>query len=70
MIIKYLKNIKRLEIKDQFNVLIPNFPEYNMVLQITKKTRENVFLVPLFEIKNYILQLYLMIGTIYQRMIH
>jgi len=60
----------KLEIRDQFNVLIPNFPEYNMILQFTKKTRENVFLVPLLEIKNYILQLYLIIGTIYQKLIH
>jgi hypothetical protein len=60
----------RLEIRDQFNVLIPNFPEYNMIMQFTKKTRDNVFLVPLLEIKNYILQLYLMIGTIYQRLLH
>jgi hypothetical protein len=58
----------RLEIRDQFNVLIPNFPEYNMIIQFTKKTRENVFLGPLFEIKNYILQLYLMIGIIFQKL--
>jgi hypothetical protein len=58
----------RLEIRDQFNVLIPNFPEYNMIIQFTKKTRENVFLGPLLEIKNYILQLYLMIGIIFQKL--
>jgi hypothetical protein len=57
----------KLEIKDQFNQLIPQFPDYNMILQFTKKTRENVFLGPLIEIKNYIMQLYLMIGTIYQK---
>ena len=57
----------RLEIKDQFNQLIPQFPDYNMILQFTKKTRENVFLRPLIDIKNYIMQLYLMIGTIYQK---
>ena len=57
----------RLEIKDQFNQLIPQFPDYNMILQFTKKTRENVFLGPLLDIKNYIMQLYLMIGTIYQK---
>ena len=57
----------KLEIKDQFNQIIPQFPDYNMILQFTKKTRENVFLGPLLEIKNYIMQLYLMIGTIYQK---
>jgi len=59
----------KLEIRDQFHQLIPQFPDYNIVLQFTKKTRENVFLRPLLDIRNYILQLYLMIGTIYQKMI-
>ena len=59
----------RLEIRDQFNHLIPNFPEYNMIMQFTKKTRENVFLRPLIDIKNYLLQLYLMFGTIYQKLL-
>ena len=57
----------RLEIRDQFNQLIPQFPDYNMIIQFTKKTRHNVFLGPLLDIKNYITQLYLMIGTIYQK---
>ena len=59
----------KLEIRDQFNQLIPQFPDYNMILQFTKKTRHNVFLGPLLEIKNYIMQLHLMIGTIYQKII-
>jgi hypothetical protein len=58
----------KLEIRDQFHQLIPQFPDYNIVIQFTKKTRENVFLRPLLDIRNYILQLYLMIGTIYQRL--
>ena len=58
----------RLEIKDQFNQLIPQFPDYNMIIQFTKKTRENVFLGPLIEIKNYLLQLYLMVGIIFQKL--
>jgi hypothetical protein len=64
-------NINRfkLEIKDQFNQIIPNFPEYNMIMQFTKKTRENVFLRPLIDIKNYLSQLYLMFGTIYQKLL-
>ena len=65
-------NINRfkLEIKDQFNQIIPNFPEYNMILQFTKKTRENVFLIPIVDIKNYLMQLYLMIGMLYQKLIN
>ena len=65
-------NINRfkLEIKDQFNQIIPNFPEYNMIMQFTKKTRENVFLRPLIDIKNYLSQIYLMFGTIYQKLLH
>ena len=64
-------NINRfkLEIRDQFNKVIPQFPDYNMVLQFTKKTRENVFLRPLIEIKNYLSQIYLMFGTIYQKLL-
>jgi len=64
-------NINRfkLEIKDQFNQIIPNFPEYNMILQFTKKTRKNVFLRPLIDIKNYLSQIYLMFGTIYQKLL-
>ena len=57
----------RLEVKDQFNQLIPQFPDYNIVLQFTKKCRENVFLGPLLDIKNYLLQLYLMIGIFFQK---
>ena len=59
----------KLEIKDQFNQIIPNFPEYNMIMQFTKKTRENVFLRPLIDIKNYLSQIYLMFGTIYQKLL-
>jgi hypothetical protein len=59
----------KLEIRDQFNQVIPNFPEYNMILQFTKKTRENVFLGPILDIKNYLMQLYLMIGMLYQKLI-
>jgi hypothetical protein len=55
----------RLEIRDQFNVLIPNFPEYNMILQFTKKTRENIFFKPLIDIRNYLLQIYLIIGSLF-----
>ena len=64
-------NINRfkLEIRDQFNKVIPQFPDYNMILQFTKKTRENVFLRPLIDIKNYLSQIYLMFGTIYQKLL-
>ena len=60
----------KLKIRDQFNQLIPNFPEYNMIMQFTKKTRENVFLIPLLDIKNYLSQLYLMFGMLYQKLLH
>ena len=65
-------NINRfkLEIRDQFNKVIPQFPDYNMILQFTKKTRENVFLIPIVDIKNYLMQLYLMIGMLYQKLIN
>ena len=58
----------RLEIRDQFNQIIPLFPDYNMIIQFTKKTRENVFLKPLIDIKNYLNQLYLMFGLLFEKM--
>jgi len=57
----------RLEIRDQFNQLIPQFPDYNMVIQFTKKTRENLILRNLSDSKHYLRQIYLMFGTLYQR---
>ena len=38
-------------------------------IEYTKKTRENVFLGPILDIKNYLMQLYLMIGMLYQKLI-
>lgn len=34
----------RLEIRDQFNQLIPQFPDYNMILQFTKKNKRKYLL--------------------------
>ena len=34
----------KLEIRDQFNQIIPKFPDYNIVIQFTKKTREYIYM--------------------------
>jgi len=59
----------RLEIRDQFNQIIPQFPDYNIVLQFTKKTRENLILKNLSDSKHYLRQIYLMFGSLYQRIL-
>ncbi len=63
-------NINRfgLEIRDQFNQVIPKFPDYNLVLQFTKKTRENLFYKPILEIRTYMNQIYLLIGLFFERL--
>jgi len=58
----------RLEIRDQFNQIIPNFPDYNIVIQFTKKSRSNIFLIPILEIRNYLNQVYLMFGILFERL--
>jgi len=62
-------NINRfgLEIRDQFNQPIPQFPEYNMILQFTKKTRVNLFYKSLIEIQTYLNQLYLFLALFFER---
>jgi hypothetical protein len=60
----------RLEIRDQFNQIIPQFPDYNIVLQFTKKTRENLQLKQVLDIRHYLAQIYLMLGTLYQRILN
>ena len=59
----------RLEIRDQFNQIIPQFPDYNIVLQFTKKTRDNLQLKQILDIRHYLTQIYLMLGTLYQRIL-
>ena len=63
-------NINRfgLEIRDQFNQIIPQFPDYNMIIQFTKKTRENLFYKQLLEIKAYLNQVYLLIALFFERL--
>jgi len=63
-------NINRfgLEIRDQFNQVIPQFPDYNMIIQFTKKTRENLFYKQLLEIKAYLNQVYLLIALFFERL--
>ena len=60
----------KLEIRDQFNQIIPQFPDYNIVIQFTKKTRENIYMKYLNDIKFYLTQMYFMIGTLYQRIMY
>ena len=64
-------NINRfkLEIRDQYKQIIPQFPDYNMIIQFTKKTRENVFYIPLIDIRSYLSHIYLMFGVFFQRLI-
>ena len=59
----------RLEIRDQYKQIIPQFPDYNMIIQFTKKTRENVFYIPLIDIRSYLSHIYLMFGVFFQRLI-
>jgi len=63
-------NINRfgLEIRDQFNQIIPQFPDYNMIVQFTKKTRENLFYKQLLEIKAYLNQIYLLVAIFFERL--
>ena len=60
-------NTFRLQVRDQFNQLIPNFPDYNMCIQFTKKTRSNIFLQPIKDIRTYLNQIYLMLGLFFQK---
>jgi hypothetical protein len=64
-------NINRfkLEIRDQYKQIIPQFPDYNMIIQFTKKTRENVFYIPLIDIRSYLSHIYLMFGLIFQKLL-
>ena len=63
-------NINRfgLEIRDQFNQIIPKFPDSNMIIQFTKKTRENLYYKQLLEIKAYLNQVYLLIALFFERL--
>ena len=64
-------NINRfkLEIRDQYKQIIPQFPDYNMIIQFTKKTRENVFYIPLIDIRSYLSHIYLMFGLLFQKLL-
>lgn len=64
-------NINRfkLEIRDQYKQIIPQFPDYNIIIQFTKKTRENVFYIPLIDIRSYLSHIYLMFGLFFQKFI-
>ena len=62
------KNRFGLKIRDQFNQIIPQFRDYNMIIQFTKKTRENLFYKQLLEIKAYLNQVYLLIALFFERL--
>ena len=57
----------RLVIKDQYNETIPLFNDYNMILQITKRKQINIVHKFLELICDYLSQLMLLFGFIYER---
>ena len=56
----------RLVIKDQYNEIIPNFKDYNIILQITKRKQINIVHKFLEVICEYLSQLMLLFGFVYE----
>ena len=56
----------RLVIKDQYNEIIPNFKDYNIILQITKRKQINIVHKFLEVICEYLSQLTLLFGFVYE----
>ena len=56
----------RLVIKDQYNEIIPNFKDYNVILQITKRKQINIVHKFLEVICEYLSQLMLLFGFVYE----
>jgi hypothetical protein len=56
----------RLVIKDQYNEIIPNFKDYNIILQITKRKQINIVHKFLEVICDYLSQLMLLFGFVYE----
>ena len=56
----------RLVIKDQYNEIIPNFNDYNIILQITKRKQINIIHKFLEVICEYLSQLMLLFGFVYE----
>ncbi len=59
-------NNVRLVIKDQYNEIIPRFNDYNMILQITKRKQVNMVHKFLEIICEYLSQLMLLFGFVYE----
>ena len=59
-------NNLRLVIKDQYNEIIPNFKDYNIILQITKRKQINIAHKYLEVICEYLSQLMLLFGFVYE----
>ena len=57
----------RLVIKDQYNEIIPKFSDYNMILQISKRKQINVIHNFLEIITEYISQLIVLFGFIFEK---
>ena len=60
-------NTIRLVVKDQYNEIIPRFNDYNMILQITKRKQINMVNKFLELICDYLSQLMLLFGFIYEK---
>ena len=56
----------RLVIKDQYNEIIPNFKDYNIILQVTKRKQINIVHKFLEVICEYLSQLMLLFGFVYE----
>ena len=56
----------RLVVKDQYNEIIPNFKDYNVILQITKRKQINIVHKFLEVICEYLSQLMLLFGFVYE----
>ena len=57
----------RFVVKDQYNEIIPNFKDYNIILQITKRKQINIVHKFLEVICEYIAQLVVLFGFIFER---
>ena len=56
----------RLVIKDQYNEIIPNFKDYNIILQVTKRKQINIVHKFLEVICEYLSQLMVLFGFVYE----
>ena len=59
----------RFIVKDQYNEIIPRFSDYNMILQISKRKQINVIHKFLEIITEYISQLIVLFGFIFEKIL-